>query len=236
MLTLVAAIVLGASSASAVDLKSIDALYWHRDQGRNLEKHIAELDALLKVSPRDPELNWRWGRAVVRRGERQTRKAPRLADFLLAEDALRRAVAAAPNSADAHFYYGVALGRRGETQGILKSLFLLKPIQKEMHEVLRLDPKYCGAHRVLGEILWQVPRLAGGDKRRAITEFEYATQDCPHATTNYLPLAEADIKLGRKDAAIFLLEGLLSEKEPDDPAAAPGDLAEGRKLLKTISP
>ncbi len=234
MIALVAVLVLSAPVVFAADLSSVDALYWRRDQGRNLDTHIEALEAMLKASPFDAELTWRWGRAVVRRAERRTHKDTRLADFLRAEDALKRAVVLNPNSVDAHFYYGVAMGRRGEAQGVMKSVFLLKPIKKEMHEVLRLDPKYGGAHRVLGEIFWQVPGLAGGDKRKALSEFEAAVVFSPHTTTNYLPLAEAYLKFDMKEKALATLHRVLAEKNPEDPAAAPRDLADAQKLLDSI--
>ncbi|MBI3564908.1 MAG: hypothetical protein HY079_06920, partial [Elusimicrobia bacterium] len=132
-------------------------------------------------------------------------------------------------------FYGITMGRRGETQGILKSLFLIKPIKKEMAEVLRLDPRHGGAHRVLGEILWQVPGFAGGDKKKALEEFEAAVRLSPDYTANYEPLVEAYLKYGRKDDAVRVLKQGLAVTAPSDPAAAPDDQADLRKLLEKLA-
>lgn len=231
MLALALVLLSAALPSSAADLSSADALYFHRDQPQKLDAALAAYDELLKASPDDPEVLWRKGRALMRHGEKQARKAEKLADYLQAEDLLKRAVALKPGVADARFFYGVTMGRRGEAQGILKSLFLIKPIKKEMAEVLRLDPAHGGAHRVLGEILWQVPGFAGGDKKKAIEEFEAAVRLSPDYTANYEPLAEAYLKYGRKDDAIRVLRQGLAVTTPSDPAAAPDDQADLRKLL-----
>ena len=81
----------------------------------------------------------------------------------------------------------MTIGRWGETKGLLKALFIIKPLKKEMAEVLRLDPSHGGAHNVLAEILWQVPGFAGGDKKRALEEFETALRLSPRYTANHQP-------------------------------------------------
>lgn len=232
---LLTALLSAALPASAADPSAADALYFHRNEPQKLDQALAAYDELLKASPDDPALLWRKGRALMRRGEKQARKAEKLADYLSAEDLLKRSVELGPKDAEAHFFYGVTMGRRGETQGILKSLFLIKPIKKEMAEVLRLDPNHGGAHRVLGEILWQVPGFAGGDKKKAVAEFEDAVRLSPDYTANYEPLAEAYRKYGRKDDAIAVLKKGLAVTSPLDPAAAPDDQADLKKLLDKLT-
>ena len=236
MLGLAVALALTAVPARAGVDPAVDRLYWHRNEGKNLDANLSQLEALLKASPDDPELLWREGRALFRRGEKQARKADALADYLQAEDFLQQAVALAPATVEAHFFYGVAMGKRGETQGILKSLFLIKPIRKEMNEVLRLDPNYGGAYRVLGEILWQVPGFAGGDKKLALQDFEKAVSLTPNYTSNYQPLAEAYVHYDRKDDALRTLKAVAAVKDPTDPAQYPDDLADANKLLAKLAP
>ena len=57
---------------------------------------------------------------------------------------------------------------------MLKSLFLVGTIRREMETTLKLDPSHGGAHHVLGELYWQLPGFAGGDKELAVREFEKA--------------------------------------------------------------
>ena len=237
MLGLALLLALSAAPARADDgaRQEVDRLYFHRDQGKNLADSISELDGLIKNGGGPPaEFYWRRCRSIFRRGEKREKKADKLADFVLAGQDCAKSVELNPYDADAHFFYGVVMGKRGETQGILKSLFLIKPIKTEMNAALRLDPNYGGAYRVLGEILWQVPGFAGGDKKEALEKFQAAVRLTPNYTANYQPLAEAYVYLGRKDDAIKTLKAVAEIKDPADPAEYPDDLADARKRLAAL--
>lgn len=219
--------------AHGVDYDGIDQLYFHRDQDKNLEKSISALDAL--ISPEDGALYWRRCRSLVARGEKREKKADKLADYDLARQDGEKAVALSPGSADAHFWYGISMGRWGEAKGIMKAMFLIKPIRKEMAETLRLDPNQGGAHRVLGEMLWQIPGMFGGDKKAALAEYEQAVKISPTHSTNYQTLAEAYLYFDRKDDAIRILKAVAEIKNPADPSDYPGDLAGANKLLAKLT-
>jgi tetratricopeptide (TPR) repeat protein len=225
----------GETKIVAHDYAAVDKLYWHRYDGDNLAQSLTQLDAMLAQAPDEPGLLWRKGRSLVRRGEKQEKKSDKLADYTAAQDLLKRAAEAAPNDVDARFWYGVAMGRYGEAKGVLKSLFLIKPIRQEMHAVIALDPNHGGAHRVLGEILWQVPGIAGGDKKKALEEYETAIRLDPRYTANYQVLAEAYVHFDRKDDAIKTLKAVADVKNPADPAQYPEDLADAGKLLEKLS-
>ena len=229
-------LVLGAAAASAaVDYSSVDALYFHRNEADKLAQSLTTLDGLLAQTPNDPGLLWRKGRSLVRRGEKIEKKSERLAVYVEAEALLKRAADAAPADVDAHFWFGVAMGRRGETQGVMHSLFLIKPIRAEMSRVVTLDPNHGGAHRVLGEILWQVPGIAGGDKKKALEEYETAVRLDPSYTANYDTLAQAYVHFGRKDDAIRTAKAVAGVANPKDPASYPEDLADANALLAKLA-
>lgn len=139
---------------------------------------------------------------------RSCREAIRRADYDLARERCERAVVLSSASADAHYWYGVALGRWGESRGRLRAMFLVAPIRREMEAALRLDAGYGDAHRVLGELLWQIPALAGGDKKKALAEFEAAVRLSPRNTDNYRPLAEAYLYFDRRKDAAEVLRAL----------------------------
>jgi hypothetical protein len=213
----------------------VDELYFTRNHEDNLERSIKKLEEILKDNPQE-EVNTRWRRcrSLVARGEKREKKADRLADYELARQDCENAVALSSGSADAHFWYGISMGRWGEAKGIMKAMFLIKPIRNEMAETLRLDPQQGGAHRVLGEMLWQIPGFAGGDKRAALTEYETAVKMSPTHSTNYQVLAEAYLHFDRKDDAIRVLKSVAEIKDPADPAEYPGDLADAKKLLDKL--
>ena len=220
--------------AHGVDYDGLDRLYFHRDQGDSLEQSISAIEALNK-NGEDGALDWRRCRSLIRRGEARKKTSEKLADYDLARQACERSVSMLPSSADAHFWYGVAMGRWGETKGMLKAMFLIKPIRREMNATLKLDPNHGGAHHVLGEMLWQIPGFAGGDKKKALEEFEAAVKLSPAHSANYQPLAEAYLHFGRKDDAVKTLKAVADIKNPADPAEYPGDLADAKSLLDKLS-
>lgn len=224
----------GALFAQEAGLAEIDRLYFHRDENGKLEASISKTEGLLAARPDDPALVLRLARGWVRWGERQSVKKERLKYFFKAEERCRRAIALKPDEADAHFWLGVAMGRRGQTQGILRSLFLVSPIRKEMAEVLRIDPSHGGAHHVLGEIFRQLPGFAGGDKEAAARELEEAIRVDPDHTSHYPALAKAYLSLGEKEKARAVLMKALEVKSPSDPAESRNDLDEAREMLKRL--
>ena len=215
--------------AVAADLAAVDKLYFHRDQPGKLDESIKQSEGAA-----DGESLWRLCRAKIRRGEKWEKKSQRLADYESAKTDCEKSVALSSGSADAHYWLGVSMGRWGQTNGIMKALFMIKPIKREMAETLRLDPNQGGAHHVLGEILWQVPGFAGGDKKKALAEFEAAVQVSPTRTSSYLPLAEAYLYYKRTDDAVRALKSVETIKDPADPAEYPENLADARKLAAEI--
>lgn len=227
--------------ASLPDLAEIDKVYFHRNVGENLRENEITLDDSYKIfnlGCADKalfwEYRWRLCRIQIRIGEQMEKKSDKLRYYSAARNNCTDAVADPKASADAHFWLGVALGRWAETKGMMKALFAIKTIKKEMAETLKLDPNHGGAHNVLAEILWQVPGIAGGDKKKALAEFETALRLSPRYTANHQPLAEAYLHFGRKEDAIKVLKQVEATKDPADPAEYPDNLADAKKLLERL--
>ncbi|PIR15618.1 MAG: hypothetical protein COV48_13350, partial [Elusimicrobia bacterium CG11_big_fil_rev_8_21_14_0_20_64_6] len=220
--------------------ETFDAQYFQRNLDDNLDKNIADLEAVLQTGAMGPgeewkgDFLWRLCRAKIRLAERKPKRSDKLDLYESAKGDCERSVALTPQTADAHFWFGVAIGRWGETKGLMKALFIIKPLKKEMAEVLRLDPSHGGAHNVLGEILWQLPGFVGGDKKKALEEFEAALRLSPRYTANHQPLAEAYIHFGRKDDAIRVLRMVEATNDPADPAEYPENLVDAKKLLAQL--
>lgn len=236
----VALIVMPARANKIAPPESFDAQYYQRHLGGNLDQNIAGLNDALKSEAIGEgvawkaDYLWRLCRAKVRNAEKLEKRAGKLAEYDSAKTDCEKAVALSSSTANSHFWLGVSIGRWGETKGLLKALFIIKPLKKEMAEVMRLDPNHGGAHNVLGEILWQVPGFAGGDKKKALEEFETALRLSPRYTANHLPLAEAYVHFGRKDDAIRVLKRVEEIKDPADPAEYPDNLADAKKLLEKL--
>jgi len=212
----------------------VDSLYFHRNLADNLDRSITLLKAKIAERPDDAQAFWRLGRNLEKLGERQKDRKIKLENFGEAEKALKRAIELDPNLADAHFFLGVTWGRIGQTRGILKSLFLIGPIKSEMRRTLEINPKHSGAHHVLGEILRQTPRFAGGSKKGAVRELEKAVELGPNYTTIYTDLAEAYLDIGERDKAKAILQKIFEVRDPADPAEYEGDLQLARDMLAKL--
>jgi tetratricopeptide (TPR) repeat protein len=220
--------------AFAGEYEAIDQLYLHRDQGKKLDEAVAKLEALLKEKPDDAGAMWRLGRCQFRQTERVAGKKERIAGFEKAEDTLKKSIELDPKDPEAHFWYGVAMGKRGQTRGIMNSLFMIGPLKKEMKTVIELDPKHGGAHHVLGELYRQLPGFYGGSNKKALAEFEKAVELSPDYAVNYVSLAEAYADKGEKEKALAVLKRLYELKNPTDPAEYPDNLYDGKQLEKKL--
>ncbi len=215
-------------------LKEIDRRYFHRHEEGNLESSIERLETLLKETPEDPALLWRLCRSLVRMGERKDSKKERKSFYKRAKDLAERSIELDPQEPDGHYWLGVAMGRHGESRGILRSLFMIKPLKREMKAVLELDPRHGGAHHVLGELYRQLPGFAGGSKKKAVAELELAVEVDPDHTTHYPALAEAYLAVGKKKEAAAVLKRVFAVAAPKDPGEYEDNLKDAREMLREL--
>ena len=80
-----------------------------------------------------------------------------------------QAVAAAPNSAEAHSHLADALGSKllVSTAGTMEKISLAHRFRKEIDRALELDPNDMDALEDLAQFYWNAPGLVGGDKSKA---------------------------------------------------------------------
>jgi tetratricopeptide (TPR) repeat protein len=136
-------------------------------------------------------------------------------------DWAKAAVAIDSHSADARFWLAANMGSYGEARGVLKSLFLVKPIRHELEEVLNIDPAYDrgAALRVLGVVDYKVPGIAGGSRKRALENLSKALVLGPDVGANRYYLAEYYATVGDKEKALREIAVLfnLTTSEDDRP-------------------
>ncbi len=212
----------------------VDWLYFHRDQDDNLNKDLSLLNQLLLLRPRNEALLWRRGRALVRAGENEKNRGEKIKIFRRAMESLKAAVVLNPRDPDAHFWYGVSMGRLGQARGILHSLFLVGPIKNQIRTILALDPDYSGAYRMLGEMDLHIPRFAGGNATRGIAEIVKSLELAPSDTSGYIALAKAYESVGEKAKAVAALRAALNVAVPDDPAESQDDRKDARAMLQKL--
>ena len=120
------------------------------------------------------------------------------------EDAKRhadRAVQLMPNDADARFVQFAAEGRIAQMGGIAVAALQLVKLNKQLDDVLRLDPNHANALAARGGMLMKLPRLFGGNTTKGVEYLEKAVALDSTAVGKRLELAEAYHIVGRDDDA-----------------------------------
>jgi tetratricopeptide (TPR) repeat protein len=147
----------------------------------------------------------------------------------------KRAVELAPRDPEAHVWYGINTGRWGQTKGIMRSLFLLPTVREEIDATLALDPRNLRARALAGNVFFEVPRIAGGDREKAEAEFRKALEIDPHFTGARVDLSRVLIAAGRYPEARRELQRVIDERQPNSIADwTVKDLPRARELLESI--
>jgi tetratricopeptide (TPR) repeat protein len=197
-------------------------------------------DGLAQAAPRDADAEtWTalarvcfiWGDV------RATTPEQKLAAYEQGKDAARRAIELAPRSAMAHLFYGINLGRWGQTRGVLRSLFLLPEMRETTRQTLELDPRLPAAYALAGNVDYEVPGFLGGSLESAERSFRKGLEVDPHFTPLRVGLAKVLRKQGRTAEARKELQAVLDETAPANPAEwSMQDAPEARTLLQAIGP
>jgi tetratricopeptide (TPR) repeat protein len=175
----------------------------------------------LKQSPRDLRALSGLVRAESELGEDASGEA-RNRLFAAAVEHARAAVAAAPDSASAHAWLAVALGRQAVHEGPRSRLAMAREIKSEADRALELDPRQASAYHVRGvwnrdiaslnfieratarAMLGSVPR--GATLENEVADLEKATAIAPDMVINHLELGRTYHIAHRDDDARRELE------------------------------
>ncbi|MFN8601117.1 MAG: hypothetical protein U0842_11650 [Candidatus Binatia bacterium] len=94
-----------------------------------------------------------------------------------------------------------AEGRIAQMGGIAVAALQLVKLNKQLDEVLRLDPNHANALAARGGMLMKLPRLFGGNTTKGVEYLEKAVALDSTAVGKRLELAEAYHIVGRDDDA-----------------------------------
>ena len=159
----------------------------------------------------------------------------RLAAYERGRAAAERAIARAPNDAEAHLWYAINLGSWAKIKGLFRSLLTLQTIRREVDTVLRLDPDNVDGHVMAGSLEREVPALLGGDKAKAEEHFRTARRLAPHLTGARIELAKLYIKMDRLAEARQELQAVLDEPAPADrPRWVRTEVPQAREMLQSL--
>ncbi len=218
------------------NLQKGDELLAKRDSLETIKKAMDIFEKELAAHPY--EAGWRLMKAIYHYGDmegvsKDEKKKIYQKGIKIGEDLVKKY----PDRVEGHFWLGVLYGVYGEVRGVMKSLFLIKPIKREMNAVLKIDEKYdCGgAHRVLGRLYYKVPGLFGGSKKKSLQHLMKSKEICPNNLLTRLYLAETLIALKKKEEARKeLREALTLEPLPEDKPEEAKQKAKIKALLEKL--
>ncbi|MBI3291248.1 MAG: hypothetical protein HYZ73_00305 [Elusimicrobia bacterium] len=188
------------------------------------------------------EILWTTARTRCEQGDALPDKQAK-SYYLQAYGKAAEAVAEDSTSAGAHFWLGLSSAKLARLAGPFAGLRYVRITEREMKEVIRLDPTFsdAGAHRVLGRLYHKLPRLLGGSEVLSRTHLETAVRVAPRHVLNHLYLAETLEALGKYGEADREAQKVLdlpperrSSSVDEDPRADAERLR--RSLAKRLAP
>jgi tetratricopeptide (TPR) repeat protein len=206
------------------DPSKLDTLREGLDKAATADPHPQNLVALAQVS-----LIW----ADVR-GKTQEEK---LQAYDRGRQAAKKVVDADPKHIVARFWFATNTARWGQTNGVVRSLFLLPDVQREIRAILDLDPGFTPVYVLAGNVYYEVPGLLGGDLAKAEEMFRKGLDLDPKYTMLRVGLGKTLIKRGKPDEARRELTAVVEETAPRNPADwTVKDVPEAKRLLEGIKP
>ncbi|KPJ73941.1 hypothetical protein AMJ52_02530 [candidate division TA06 bacterium DG_78] len=139
------------------------------------------------------------------------------------------------DSAEAHFWYLVNLGRVGQTKGILHSLGSVPEFKREVDKVLKIDPEHTGALDAQAMLYYELPGILGGNLDKSVESLNRAIALDSNYTLLYVDMAKVYIKQKDYETARWYLNRALQIEKPTYEADhVLDDKPEALELLKEI--
>ena len=199
------------------------------DRARDLLEAALTRDSQVETMVTLSYVSFLWGDI------RATTLEEKLAAYERGRELGERAVELAPKNHDAHLWYAINTGRWGETKGIMRSLFLLPTVRRELDIIFELNPKSVRGHSLAGNVFVKVPGLFGGDKEKAEEHFKKGLAIDPKFTVLRVDLARLYMATGRYADARQELRRVINETAPTLIADwTVKDLPRARELLESI--
>ena len=200
----------GSASASKDPIGDADRLLTRGDDPVKDRQALTMLESALPTNSNNYDFVWRAARAFYYVGD-FGEKPEKMKYFEKGIIVALRAVALKPDAVEGHFWLAANYGGKAELVGSLKALSTVKKIRNEMLIVLKLDASYemGNAYLALGEIDRELPAIAGGDKKRAISYFQEGIKIAPDNLDTKVSLAKAYTDAKRHDDAHRLLEEVI---------------------------
>lgn len=216
LVILAGAVPADATSPYVTELASFFNRY-HENPPR-LDAIRAGLEAAIKTDPDAPNLLALAQASFIWGDIRATTEDEKLQAYDRGRQAAERVVELEPRNVWAHLWFAINTARWGQTKGVVRSLFLLPTVKREIKTILELDPSLPPAYSLAGNVYYEVPGPLGGDLETAERMFRKGLELDPRFTSLRVGLAKVLIKQGRVPEARQELQRVLDEKHPESPA------------------
>jgi len=201
------------SNASLKHARSI-FLEYHKDS-MNLDRSMGILEQILEENPTDTEALIFLSRIWLTYGyAKAPNREERIKAYKNGEEIAKKAVGLEPENPDAHFFYVANLASLGNTQGIIKSLFMLPRVRREIDTVLELDPDHAYGLAIQGTLFTYLPGILGGDLRLGETYLRMSVRQDPRTSSTKIYLGRNLMRQIRYDDAIGVFKEIIEEKNP----------------------
>jgi hypothetical protein len=196
-------------------IERADALYVARAAIENVR---ASVELLREAAASDYGAAWRLGRAHFFLGQEAENLTEARSHHVQGASASLRAARLLAERVEGHFWRGVNLALLASLENPLRALFHALKARKSLERAAQIDAGFhaAGPLRVLARLQHKLPRLLGGGRERARTNFEKAINLAPASTVTRLYFAELLIEIGDEKEARTQLETILHTKP--DPA------------------
>ncbi len=169
----------------------------------------------------NPEFLWRKARLYYWYGDYVAQdRNYKLQIFERGLELVERAAELDDTNADIFYWKASLTGMRGQTRGVLQSLFMVSPMKEALEKTIELDPDYASAYYVLGRLYREVPGwpLSIGDDAKSVEYLEKALSFEPDNLEWQLELTLSLLEKGERNQARNILEDILAyELEEDAP-------------------
>jgi tetratricopeptide (TPR) repeat protein len=192
-----------------------DVFFTYHKDIKNLDKSIDILQNVLKNDPGNLEALLLLSRAWLTYGYvRTSSDEEKIAAYKHGMGIAKRAIKISPRSPNAHFYYAANMAALGKKQGVLKSLYRLRELRKELDTILTLDPEHAKGLALNGILYYTLPGFLGGDLDISEMYLRRAIRLEPNETVFKIYLAKNLSKQKRYDESRQVLREVIEEKNP----------------------
>lgn len=216
-------------------VRRADELYSRREDTNNVREAVALLRRARTLDERDYGAHWKLSKSLHYLGEVLTDEGERDASYSEGVASGRAAVGVNPEGVQGHYWLGANLAGRTALQGVIGDLAAVGDVRREMERVVASDEGYerGGAYVHLARVELELPRVLGGDRKRAVELLEKGLGFGADNAGLRLLLARAYLAARRNDDARLQLRALLDmEPNPDYVPEHRRAAAEAERLLK----